>query len=94
VALITAATALVFTLLVGISFQIRWLVLLQRILVSVAFFSMIGYFVGSWLECRLRLLFPESKKGQKCDVVSSPVKDGLTSFDPFTSNSFEHIERK
>jgi uncharacterized membrane protein YfcA len=90
--LITAATALIFTLLAGISSQIPWLSLLQRIAISVMFFSIIGYLLGIWLERRLRSLLPEDTKEYIFDATSEPAKDS-GNFDPFTPNSFERIDR-
>ncbi|KYZ77271.1 hypothetical protein AXX12_03830 [Anaerosporomusa subterranea] len=90
--LITATTALIFTLLAGISSQIPWLSLLQRITISVMFFSIIGYVVGIWLERRLPSLPPEDTKGQHFDAASEPAKDS-GNFDPFTPNNFERIDR-
>ena len=89
--LTTATTALIFTFLAGILSKIPWLSLLQRITISVMFFSIVGYLVGFWLERRLRLL-AEDRRGQHFDAVSEPTKDS-SNFDPFTPNSFERIDR-
>lgn len=94
--LILAVTSLFITLLAGFLAQIRWLSLLQRMAVSVAFFSFIGYLVGKWLESRLQAL-PEPDnhyKGENLDVISQPPQKQLESFDPFTVDQFERIERK
>ncbi|MDU4959882.1 MAG: hypothetical protein E6X17_04355 [Sporomusaceae bacterium] len=96
-ALIAAITALIFTLLAGIFYQIPWLSLLWRITASAIFFLVTGYLGGIWLERHFspaiaQALQESEEKGQNLDAVSEPEQkaDG---FDPFTPDSFDRISR-
>lgn len=97
VALVVAVASLLITFLAGLSAQIRWLSLLQRIAVSVAFFTLIGYIAGKRLEIFLRGMIASPKrqyKGGSLDIKSQPPPENFESFDPFTADQFERIERK
>ena len=94
VTLIVAAISFVFTLLAGFSAQIRFASIIQRMAVSVALLSAVGFIAGRWLEKRISALQQVSSNGQNLDMVSSPPTKSLENFDPFTSDDFERIERK
>lgn len=94
VTLIVAAVSFIITLLACLSAQIRITSLLQRTAVSVALFSTVGFFAGRWLEERISALPPVARAGQILDIVSKPPPKDLESFDPFTTDDFERIERK
>lgn len=101
--ILIATIALIFTFAAGILSNIPWINILQRTIIAFIFFSFAGYFFGNWCEQYLGSLYPETPEdseapeetlGQNFDTVSQEPEKAPGTFDPFTVNSFEHIETK